>query len=100
MAAEPGTGPRRWWAPIGLGAAICLGCCLAPILIAAGVLGGGITLVSLSWLEPLGFLLLAAGFAGLLWSRTRARRTECTMGTEPVSGCTGSRCGCATTVAS
>ncbi|MEU4343921.1 hypothetical protein AB0H00_22070 [Nocardia sp. NPDC023852] len=34
-----------------------------PLLIAAGILGRGITLPSLSWLELL---------AGLIWSRTRA----------------------------
>ncbi|MGY1898673.1 hypothetical protein [Nocardia gipuzkoensis] len=96
MAAEP-AGSRRWWAPIGLGAAICLGCCLAPILIAAGVLGGGITLLSRSWLEPLGFALLAAGLAGLLWSRTHAPRTGCTRRTDSTTTCTGSSCGCATT---
>ncbi|WP_156094661.1 hypothetical protein [Nocardia lijiangensis] len=95
MAAEPAIGSRRWWAPIGLGAAICLGCCLAPILIATGVLGGGITLLSQSWLEPLGFALIAAGVAGLIWSR--ARRTECTSGTGSSAACTGTSCGCTTT---
>ncbi|WP_174188418.1 hypothetical protein [Nocardia barduliensis] len=100
MAAESTTSSRRWWAPIGLGAAICLGCCLAPMLIAAGVLGGGITLLSLSWLEPLGFTLLAAGVAGLIWSHSRARRTGCTSDTDSVGACTTSGCGCATTVTS
>ncbi|WP_280411851.1 hypothetical protein [Nocardia asiatica] len=97
MAAEPTTSARRWWAPIGLGAAICLGCCLAPILLATGILGGGITLLSLSWLEPLGFVLLAAGAAGLVWSRARARRTGCTSDTDSTAACTGSGCGCTTT---
>ncbi|WP_181720232.1 hypothetical protein [Nocardia gipuzkoensis] len=32
----PTTTSPRWWAPIGLGAAICLGCCLAPLLTAVG----------------------------------------------------------------
>ncbi|WP_431955613.1 hypothetical protein [Nocardia lijiangensis] len=95
MAAEPTIGSRRWWAAIGLGAAICLGCCLAPILIAAGVLGGGITLLSLSWLEPLGFALIAAGVAGLIWSR--ARRTECPSGTDSSAACRGTSCSCTTT---
>lgn len=99
MAAERTTGSRRWWAPIGLGALICVGCCLAPILIAAGVLGGGITLLSLSWLEPLGFILLAAGVAGLIWSRSRARGTGCASGAASTAACTGSGCGCATITA-
>ncbi|MGV9822606.1 hypothetical protein [Nocardia xishanensis] len=93
MAAEPGTGSRRWLAPIGLGALICVGCCLAPILIATGLLGSGISLLSVSWLEPLGFVLLAAGVAGLIWSGAR-RRTGCASGTAP---CSGSECGCAST---
>ncbi|WP_280260173.1 hypothetical protein [Nocardia abscessus] len=95
MAAEPTTSPR-WWAPIGLGAAICLGCCSAPLLTAAGVLGGGITLLSLSWLEPLGFILLATGVAGLIWSRARTRRTGCAGHTGSTTACTGSGCGCTT----
>ncbi|MEV0298680.1 hypothetical protein [Nocardia sp. NPDC050710] len=94
MAAEPTTTSRRWWAPIGLGAAVCLGCCLAPILIATGVLGGGITLLSVSWLEPLGFALLAIGAAGLIWSRTRTHRTGCTSATGSATACTSTGCGC------
>ncbi|MEU2034481.1 hypothetical protein [Nocardia amamiensis] len=94
MAAED-TRTRRWWAPIGLGALLCVGCCSVPLLIAAGVLGGGITLVSLSWLEPLGIALVAAGMVGLLWTRARARRTGCTA-TGTSSGCAGSECRCTT----
>jgi hypothetical protein len=93
VAAESTTS-RRWWAPIGLGAVICIGCCLAPILIAAGILGGGITLLSLPWLERLGSALLVAGMIGLIWSRDRARRTACT-GTSSATACTGG-CRCAT----
>ncbi|MGV9613791.1 hypothetical protein [Nocardia xishanensis] len=96
MAAEPGTGSRRWLAPIGLGALICVGCCLAPILIATGVLGGGISLLSVSWLEPLGFVLLGAGVAGLIWSGVR-HRTGCASETDSTAGCAGSGCGCAST---
>ncbi|WP_433712401.1 hypothetical protein ACQP2U_40295 [Nocardia sp. CA-084685] len=63
---------------------------MAPILIAAGILGGGITLVSLSWLEPLGIALIAAGAIGFFWSRTRTRCAS-------TSGvCTDSGCGCTT----
>ncbi|BDT91533.1 hypothetical protein IFM12275_15090 [Nocardia sputorum] len=72
---------------------VCLGCCLAPVLLAAGVLGGGITSVSLSWLQPLGFVLLAIGAAGLIWSGSRGKK--CTGGTDPASACVGSGCGCA-----
>ncbi|MEV6218773.1 hypothetical protein [Nocardia sp. NPDC051833] len=98
MPAEPNTETRRWWAPIGAGALLCIGCCLAPILIAAGILGGGTVLVSVSWLEPLGFALIAIGVAGLIWSRARARRNKC--GTGATAGsCAGSACGCSATVA-
>ncbi|WP_109526490.1 MULTISPECIES: hypothetical protein [Nocardia] len=70
MAAEPAETSRRCWAPIGLGAALCGVCCLAPPFVAAGILGSGTLLVKLSWLEPLGFVLLALGVAGLIRSRT------------------------------
>ncbi|MEV4208184.1 hypothetical protein OG308_16325 [Nocardia salmonicida] len=102
MAAETNSKIRRWWAPIGAGALLCLGCCLAPLLIAAGILGGGTVLVSLSWLEPLGFALIGIDVAGLIWSRTRARRSGCgaaaANGTSEPSSCAKSGCGCATTV--
>lgn len=101
MAAEPDIKTRRWWAPIGAGALLCIGCCLAPILIAAGILGGGTVLVSVSWLEPLGFALIGIGVIGLIWSRARARRSGCgTAGTgeEAGSSCVSSWCGCSTTV--
>ncbi|MEU4710816.1 hypothetical protein AB0G00_30750 [Nocardia salmonicida] len=101
MAAEPNTKTRRWWAPIGAGALLCIGCCLAPMLIAAGVLGGGTVLVSFSWLEPLGFALIGVGVVGLMWSRARTRRNGCrTANTraETGSSCASSGCGCSTTV--
>ncbi len=80
MAAET-TNNRRWWAPIGLRALLCIGCCAAPLLVAAGAVSGGVVLTSLSWLEPLGYVLIVAGAAGLLWSRlhrsgTRRRNLE------------------------
>ncbi|MFX0574456.1 hypothetical protein [Nocardia nepalensis] len=46
-------------------------------MIAAGALGGGAVLVSLSWLEPVGFALIGIGVVGLIRSRTRASRTGC-----------------------
>ncbi|WP_067854954.1 hypothetical protein [Nocardia shimofusensis] len=102
MAAEKNSTARRWWAPIGAGALLCLGCCLAPLLIAAGILGGGTVLVSLSWLEPLGFALIGLGVAGLIWSRTRTRRNGCadTDSAGSTSSCAGSGCGCATVTTS
>lgn len=102
MAAETNTEARRWWASIGTGALLCIGCCSASILIAAGIFGGGTVLVSLSWLEPLGFALIGIGVAGLIWSRIRARRSGC--GAAEVgdgtagSPCASSGCGCASTV--
>ncbi|MGW5312880.1 hypothetical protein ACWEVD_01395 [Nocardia thailandica] len=98
MAAE--TTNRRWWATLGTGAAVCLGCCLVPPLIAAGILGSGSVLVSLSWLEPLGFTLLGLGAAGLVWTRLRTRRNGCgTDGSAVGSSCASTGCGCASTPA-
>ncbi|UGT45147.1 hypothetical protein LTV02_17910 [Nocardia yamanashiensis] len=94
MAAEQ-TSARRWWASVGVGAGLCVGCCLAPLLIAAGILGSGTLLVSLSWLEPLGVALLGLGTAGLLWSRWRARRHGCTGGETGSQSCADTGCGCA-----
>jgi uncharacterized RDD family membrane protein YckC len=100
VAAEPAKG-RRWWAPIGAGALLCLGCCLVPLLIAAGVLGTGSLLAGLSRLEPLGFALIGIGAAGLIWSRARARRTGCGHnGRDDTAGsCASTGCGCASTTA-
>jgi protein-S-isoprenylcysteine O-methyltransferase Ste14 len=101
VAAETNSKTRRWWAPIGAGALLCLGCCLAPLLIAAGILGGGTVLVSMSWLEPLGFTLIGIGVAGLIWSRTRRRRSRCgaaAANATSESSCAKSVCGCATTI--
>ncbi len=75
MAAET-TNNRRWWAPIGLRALLCIGCCAAPLLVAAGAVSGGVVLTSLSWLEPLGYVLIVAGAAGLLWSRLHRSGTR------------------------
>ncbi|MFI8974226.1 hypothetical protein ACIGO9_15170 [Nocardia asteroides] len=99
MAAE--TRNRRWWTSIGAGVALCVGCCLAPLLIAAGILSSGTLLVSLSWLEPLGFALIGLGAAGLIWSRMRARRSGCGAGADEGQGtaCAGTGCGCATAAA-
>ncbi|MGV9408336.1 hypothetical protein ACWDOP_00360 [Nocardia sp. NPDC003693] len=102
MAAETKT--RRWWASIGAGALLCLGCCAVPLLIAAGVLGGGTLLVSLSWLEPLGFALIGLGVVGLIWSRWRARTRGCGDGCASTTasdeqGTPARACGCASTAA-
>ncbi|WP_280504966.1 hypothetical protein [Nocardia farcinica] len=91
MAAE--NTARRWWGSIGAGVLLCVGCCLAPLLIAAGVLGGGTLLVGLSWLEPVGFALIGVGVAGLIWSQRRVRRRKCGSGSSSGS-CGGSGCGC------
>lgn len=63
--------------PITAGAALCLACCAAPLLLAAGLIGSGSVLVSTSWLEPLGIALLAGGIGGLFWARARSRRSGC-----------------------
>ncbi|MEV0335596.1 hypothetical protein [Nocardia sp. NPDC050717] len=83
----------RWWASIGAGALLCVGCCLAPLLIAAGVLGSGTFLVGLSWLEPVGFALIGVGVAGLIWSQRRAPRRKCSNGSS-LGSCGRSGCGC------
>lgn len=90
------TRARRWWAPIGAGALLFVACCVAPLLIVAGVVGGGALLVGLSWLPPLGFALIGIGVAGLLWSRLRADRAGCC----GAASCASSGCGCTTTAAS
>lgn len=94
MAAES-TKSRRWWAPIGLGAAICVACCLAPLLAAAGLAAGGVALLSVSWLEPLGIVLVVGGVVGMLWARSLSRRTGCSS----QAGCgsagdSNTTCGC------
>ncbi|WP_174189757.1 hypothetical protein [Nocardia barduliensis] len=96
MAAETKT--RRWLASIGAGVVLCVGCCLAPLLIAAGILGSGTLLVSLSWLEPLGFALIGLGVVGLGWPRLRARRRGCAnTSTDTADGsCASIGCGCST----
>lgn len=95
MAVEKKT--RRWWASIGTGGLLCVGCCLAPLLITAGILGSGTLLISLSWLEPIGFALIGIGVAGLIWAQRRARRKRCSSAANSTSSsCAGSGCGCAT----
>ncbi|WP_156371314.1 hypothetical protein [Nocardia arizonensis] len=95
MAADTTETGRRWWVSIGLGAVLCVGCCLIPILAAAGIMGGGALLVSVSWLEPVGFGLLALGAAGLVWSRIRSRRRGCAATADGYAGgCGESGCGC------
>ena len=53
------------------------GCCLAPILISAGVLEGGVVLVGVSWAEPIGFALIGFGVVGLIAVRA-GRRIDAT----------------------
>jgi hypothetical protein len=36
-----------------------------------------VALLSLSWLEPVGFALIIVGVGGLIWSRRRARARGC-----------------------
>lgn len=85
---------RRWWASIGVGAAICIGCCLAPLLAAIGLAGGGLALLSISWLEPLGFALIVLGVGGVLWSRVRAARCARSSSGTSAGGCGDRSCGC------
>ncbi|MET9284596.1 hypothetical protein [Nocardia beijingensis] len=92
----PETETRRWWVSVGAGLVLCVGCCLAPLLIAAGIAGSGMLLVSLSWLEPLGFALIVLGVAGLGWSRLRARCGGSTSTDMADSSCASTGCGCAT----
>ena len=64
MAADEGRSGRRWSASIGFGALACLGCCVVvPVLAAAGVAGSGL-LLGTGWVEPLGFVLIAVGVVG------------------------------------
>jgi hypothetical protein len=67
-----------------------------------GVAGGGVALLSLSWLEPVGFALIIVGVGGLIWSRRRARARGCgdnCSGTTDASDSdsqSAPACGCAT----
>lgn len=92
-------GGRRWWASIGAGIVMCAGCCAAPLLITAGILGGGTVLVGLSWAEPLGFALIGVGVAGLVWSRRRARQRDCGGTDSQGRACASTGCGCTTAAA-
>ncbi|MFH5228189.1 MerC domain-containing protein [Antrihabitans spumae] len=87
---------KRWWTSTGLGALICIGCCLAPVLAAAGMAGSGVLLLSTAWLEPLGVALIVVGIAGLAWSRRRARNRGCGGSGQCSSDTTASGCTCST----
>ncbi len=74
--------------PIGLGAALCAVCCSAPILTAAGMLGGGAVPTGTGWLEPLGFVLVGGGVAGLKRSRGHSAfgtRTDAVTGARAIA---------------
>ncbi|MEU4711069.1 hypothetical protein AB0G00_32040 [Nocardia salmonicida] len=96
MAAEKAT-TKPWWTSVGVGTLICVGCCAVPLLIAAGLVGGGSLLVAVSWLEPFGFALILLGGVGLVWTRARSRRTGCagTGGCAPAGQSAATGCGCA-----
>ncbi|GIG03022.1 hypothetical protein [Catellatospora citrea] len=63
----------------------CALCCVIPILLAAGILGGA-GWAYLGNIMP-GIALALAAFAGLAWWWTNSRRTHTT-------GCSGGNCSC------
>ncbi len=68
----------------GIAGLACLACCLIPVLLTAGVIGGA-TWITLGRCMPTIALVLAAAAAGLFWVTARRRR-------RPV-GC-GAGCSC------
>ncbi|WP_395115813.1 hypothetical protein [Antrihabitans spumae] len=60
--------------PVGLGAFACLACCALPILVGAGLLGGGLASIVAGWLEPVGIALLALRAPLPLLGVLRSRR--------------------------
>lgn len=72
----------------GLGAIIYLGCCLTPLLIAAGPIGSGTLLVDFGRREPIGFALLSIGIAGPDLDRVPHPEKRCSPG-----GCGAADCG-------
>ena len=82
------TGERRRVLPVGLtgaAGAACVACCVAPLLLAAGVLGGAGWVVAVRVMPGVALGLVAA--AGLAWwwrSRPAGHR----------DGCTGAGCSC------
>ncbi len=55
-------------------------------------------LISLSWLDALGFVLIGIGVVGLIWSQRRSRHSRCAVASDTDSSWAGTGCGC--TVAS
>ncbi|MFC4470368.1 mercury transporter [Streptomyces xiangluensis] len=66
----------------------CVACCLLPLLVAAGVLGGGAAAV-VGWLPALA-LALAVAAVGTWWLGRRRERKGCSCARSTA----GSACGC------
>jgi mercuric ion transport protein len=80
--------PRTTKAWASLSALACLACCLLPVLITAGAVGAGASVV-VGWLPALAFA--SATLAGATWWAVQRRRS-CSCVSSAVSG-TGCGCG-------
>jgi mercuric ion transport protein len=64
----------------------CIGCCLLPVLIAAGLLGS--TATAAKGLPALAVVLATAAAASWWWPRRRAARCTCSAGGTSAASCT------------
>jgi hypothetical protein len=81
-------GPRSLF---GLAGIACVACCVLPVLIAAGLIGGSATLL-VGWLPAIA-IALAAAAAGWWWLQHRKAGT-CSCRSNTPAAVTAGGCGC------
>lgn len=65
----------------GIAGLACLACCLIPVLLTAGVIGGATWITLGRWMPTIALVLAAAG-AGLFWVTARRQRRTAGCGTD------------------